>query len=58
MENYDAWNMDFHYNTLHSFSMVRRSERSLRLEMLCPARTSKYVDNTSVLGINKTEADS
>ena len=39
-------------------SMVLRSEGSLILEMLSLARTSKYVDNTSVLGINKTEDDS
>ena len=38
-------------------SMVLRSEGSLRLEMLSLARTSKYVDNTSVLSINKTEED-
>ena len=35
--------------------MVLRSEGSLKLEMLSLARTSKYVDNTIVLGINKTE---
>ena len=34
--------------------MVQRSEGSLKLEMLSLARTSKYVDNTSVLSINKT----
>ena len=39
-------------------SMVLRSEGSLKLEMLSLARTSKYVDNTSVLSINKTEEDS
>ena len=38
--------------------MVLRSEGSLELEMLSLARTSKYVDNTSVLSINKTEEDS
>ena len=32
-----------------------RSEGSLNLEMLNLARISKYVDNTSVLSINKTE---
>ena len=39
-------------------SMVLRSEGSLKLEMLSLARTSKYVDNTSVLSINETEEDS
>ena len=39
-------------------SMVLRSEESLKLEMLSLARTSKYVDNASVLSINKTEEDS
>ena len=39
-------------------NMVLRSEGSLKLEMLSLARTSKYVDNTSVLSINKTEEDS
>ena len=33
-------------------------EGILKLEMLSLARTSKYVDNTSVLSINKTEEDS
>ena len=37
--------------------MVLRSEGSLKLEMLSLVRTSKYVDNTSVLSINKTEED-
>ena len=36
-------------------SMVLRSEGSLKLEMLSLARTSKYVDSTIVLSINKTE---
>ena len=39
-------------------SMVLRSEGSLKSEMLSLARTSKYVDNTSVLSVNKTEEDS
>ena len=39
-------------------SMFLRTEGSLKLEMLRLARTSKYVDNTSVLSINKTEEDS
>ena len=39
-------------------SMVLRSEGSLKLEILSLARTSKYVDNTSVLSINKTEDNS
>ena len=39
-------------------SMVLRSEGSLKLEMLSVARTSKYIDNTSMLSINKTEEDS
>ena len=39
-------------------SMVLRSEGSLKLEMLSLARTSKYVDKTSVLSINKTKEDS
>ena len=34
-------------------NMVLRSEGSLKLEMLSLARTSKYVDNTSVLSIKK-----
>ena len=38
--------------------MVLRSEGSLKLVMLSLARTSKYVDNTSVFRINKTEEDS
>ena len=38
--------------------MVLRSEGILKSEMLCLARTSKYVDNTGVLSINKTEVDS
>ena len=38
-------------------SMVLRSE-SLKSEMLCPAWTSKYGKNTSVLSINKSEEDS
>ena len=41
-------------------SMVLRSERSLRskLKMLSLARTSKYMNNTSVLSIKKSEEDS
>ena len=39
-------------------SMVLRSLRSLKSEMLSLARTSKYVKNTSVLSINKPEEDS
>ena len=39
-------------------SMVPRSEESLKSEMLSLARTSKYVKNTSVLSINKSEEDS
>ena len=39
-----------------SISMVLRSEESLKSEML--TRTSKYVKNTSVLSINKSEEDS
>ena len=38
--------------------MVLRSEGSLKSEMLSLVRTSNYVDNTSVLSINKTEEDS
>ena len=38
--------------------MVLRSEGSLKLEMLSLTRTSKYVENTSVLSINKTEEPS
>ena len=38
--------------------MVLRSEGNLKLEMLSLARTSKYVDHTNVLSINKTEEDS
>ena len=40
-------------------SMVLRSEESLKsAEMLSLARTSKYVKNTSVLSISKSEEDS
>ena len=35
--------------------MVLRPGGSLKLEMLSLARTSKYVDSTIVLSINKTE---
>ena len=37
--------------------MVLRFKGSFKLEMLNLARTSKYVNNTSVLIINKTEED-
>ena len=39
-------------------SMVLRSEECLKSEMLSLARTSKYVKNTSVLSIKKSEEDS
>ena len=39
-------------------SMVLRSERSLKSKMLSLARTSKYVNDTSVLSIKKSEDDS
>ena len=39
-------------------STVLRSEKSLKSEMRGLARTSKYVNNTSVLSINKIEEDS
>ena len=39
-------------------TLVLRSEESLKSEMLNMARTSKYVKNTSVLSINKSEEDS
>ena len=39
-------------------SMVFRSKESLKSEILSLARTSKYVKNTSVLSINKSEEDS
>ena len=39
-------------------SVVLRSEESLKSEMLSLSRTSKYVKNTSVLSINKSEEDS
>ena len=39
-------------------NMVFRSEESLKSEMLSLARTSKYVKNTSVLSINKSEGES
>ena len=39
-------------------NMVLWSEESLKSEMLSLARTSKYVKNTSVLSINKSEEDS
>ena len=35
----------------------RKSEESLKSEMLGLARTSKYVNHTSVLSINKSEED-
>ena len=38
--------------------MVPRFEENLKSEMLSLARTSKYVKNTSVLSINKSEEDS
>ena len=38
--------------------MVLRSEGILKLEMMSLVRTSKYVDNSSVLSINKTEENS
>ena len=37
--------------------MVLRSERSLKSKMLSLARTSKYVNDTSVLSIEKSEED-
>ena len=39
-------------------SKVLRSERSLKSKMLSLARTSKYVNDTSVLSIKKSEEDS
>ena len=39
-------------------SMVLLSEESLKSEMLSLAQTSKYVKNTSVLSINRSEEDS
>ena len=39
-------------------SMVLRSERSLKSKMLSLARTSKYVNDTSVLSIKTSEDDS
>ena len=39
-------------------SMVLQSERSLKSKMLSLARTSKYVNDTSVLSSKKSEADS
>ena len=39
-------------------SMVLRSERSLKSKMLSLAWTSKYVNNTGVLSIKKSEEDS
>ena len=39
-------------------NMVLRSEESLKSEMLSLVRTSKYVKNTSMLSINKSEVDS
>ena len=41
-----------------SISMVLRSEGSLKSKMLSLARTSKYVNGTSVLSIKKSEDDS
>ena len=38
--------------------MVLRSEESLKSEMLSLAWTSKYVKNTSMLSIDKSEEDS
>ena len=39
-------------------SMVLRSERSLKSKMLSFARTSKYLNDTSVLSIKTFEEDS
>ena len=39
-------------------SMVLRSEKSLKSKMLSLAQTSKYVNDTSVLSIKKSEDDS
>ena len=39
-------------------SMVFRFERSLKSKMLSLARTSKYVNDTSMLSIKKSEDDS
>ena len=39
-------------------SMVLRSERSLKSKMLSLARTSKYVNDISVLSIKKSDNDS
>ena len=39
-------------------SMVLRSERSLKSKMLSLERTSKYVNDISVLSIKKSEDDS
>ena len=39
-------------------SMVLWSERSLKSKMLSLARTSKYVNDTSVLSIKNSEEDS
>ena len=39
-------------------SMVLRSEVSLKSELLSLARSSKFVKNTSVLSINKSDEDS
>ena len=39
-------------------SLVLRTERSLKSKMLSLARTSKYVNDTSVLSIKKSEEDS
>ena len=38
-------------------SVVLRSEGSLKSEMLSLTQTSKYVNNTSVLSIDKTEEE-
>ena len=38
-------------------SMILCSEKSLKSKMISLARTSKYVNNTSVLNVKKSEED-
>ena len=53
----DLWHRDAHTDYL-PYLAILRSEESLKSEMLSLAQTSKYVKNTSVLSIDKSEEDS
>ena len=58
--NDDIYSDFAHFNSPHFVSMTvwNTNDDSLKSEMLSLARTSKYVTNTSVLSINKSEEDS